>query len=133
MPFFMNGQRSLIAEAARRFAVKELRPRAREIDRSDEFPIELFRRCGELGFLGLTLPEEHGGSGTGQVFFDDVRVPDTQRIGPRDMVDRGENVYPTVFTLNPHAFSVAEEICTAEMAWWPTPASSSSGVTPRWA
>lgn len=63
MPFFMTPERQQVVDTARRFAQKELRPRAREIDRSDEFPVDLFKKMGALGFLGITLPEQYNGSG----------------------------------------------------------------------
>jgi alkylation response protein AidB-like acyl-CoA dehydrogenase len=52
-----------VAETVRAFARKEIAPRAAEIDRTDEFPRDLYRRLAELGLLGLTLPAEHGGAG----------------------------------------------------------------------
>jgi alkylation response protein AidB-like acyl-CoA dehydrogenase len=52
-----------IAATVRAFAGKEVAPRAAEIDRTDEFPRDLYRRLADLGLLGLTLPAEHGGAG----------------------------------------------------------------------
>ncbi len=52
-----------LREAARRFARKEIAPVAARMDRDDWFPRELFRRLGEHGFLGLTIPTEYGGLG----------------------------------------------------------------------
>ncbi|MBI2562295.1 MAG: acyl-CoA dehydrogenase family protein [candidate division NC10 bacterium] len=52
---------------AREFAENEVKPLAAEIDRADEFPWKLFSRMGELGLLGMTLPEEFGGSGADTV------------------------------------------------------------------
>jgi len=47
----------------RDFGEKEIAPRPEEIDETDCFPDDLFRRMGELGILGLPFPEEYGGSG----------------------------------------------------------------------
>jgi isovaleryl-CoA dehydrogenase len=52
-----------LQEAARRFARKEIAPVAERMDREDYFPRDVFRRLGEDGFLGLTVPTEHGGLG----------------------------------------------------------------------
>ena len=54
-----------LQSAARRFARKELAPVAVRMDREDHFPIEIFRRLGEQGFLGLTLPTDVDGLGLG--------------------------------------------------------------------
>ncbi|TKW71701.1 MAG: acyl-CoA dehydrogenase [Cutibacterium acnes] len=62
--WYLNEERTLVQQAAREFVDKEVRPVALEIDREDRFPLELFKRAGELGFLGITTPEEYGGMGS---------------------------------------------------------------------
>jgi isovaleryl-CoA dehydrogenase len=56
-----------IRESVRSFAVNEIAPLADEIDRTDQFPRQLWPKLGELGVLGITVEEEDGGSGLGYV------------------------------------------------------------------
>jgi alkylation response protein AidB-like acyl-CoA dehydrogenase len=57
----LNNEQRALQDMVRQFAGTEVRPRAAEIDRVDEFPWDLYRQLGELGLLGLTLPSEYGG------------------------------------------------------------------------
>jgi len=65
MDFELSEEHRMIARMVREFAEKEIAPRAEEIDATDQFPDDLFRRMGELGILGIPFPEEYGGSGGG--------------------------------------------------------------------
>lgn len=54
-----------LRDTVRDFAQAEIAPIAAEIDRTDHFPLELWRKMGDLGVLGITVPEEYGGAGMG--------------------------------------------------------------------
>lgn len=55
----------LIAQTAKDFAEKHIRPYMMEWDENQIFPVELFHTLGEMGFMGVVIPEEYGGSGLG--------------------------------------------------------------------
>lgn len=54
-----------LRDAVRAFAQGQIAPRAAQIDQSDQFPMDLWAKLGELGVHGLTVPEEYGGTGMG--------------------------------------------------------------------
>ena len=54
-----------LRETVQQFASVEIAPRAQEIDRSDQFPMDLWRKMGELGVLGITVDEQYGGAQMG--------------------------------------------------------------------
>ena len=57
------GERAAILSVVRDFADAEIRPHVMEWDEAQHFPLEVFRKLGELGFLGVLFPEEYGGAG----------------------------------------------------------------------
>ena len=59
----------MIRDAAREFAQERLKPNAATWDRERHFPAEVLREMGELGFLGMTTPEEWGGSAVGDIAY----------------------------------------------------------------
>ena len=59
----MNENQLMIAQMVRDFAEKEIRPHFMEWDESQEFPVHVFKKLGELGLMGVFIPEEYGGSG----------------------------------------------------------------------
>jgi isovaleryl-CoA dehydrogenase len=54
-----------LQEQVHRFAQEKIKPLAAEVDRSNEFPAHLWKSMGDMGFLGVTVDEEHGGVGLG--------------------------------------------------------------------
>jgi len=63
MDFQLNEEQRMVREMVHDFAQKEIAPRAAHVDKTEEFPAENIRQMGELGLLGLPLPEEYGGGG----------------------------------------------------------------------
>lgn len=59
----VGAEHRAIRRLVREFAEREVRPVSRELDETGRFPLELVGRLGELGVLGLTIPEAYGGSG----------------------------------------------------------------------
>ena len=56
---------TLLRETVHRFSAEEIKPRAASIDRDNEFPMDLWRKMGDLGLLGITVGEGYGGSDMG--------------------------------------------------------------------
>src|ERR1700722_8882176 len=63
--FDLGETADMLRDSVRSFASDEIAPRAAEIDRNNEFPMDLWKKLGDLGVLGVTVPEEYGGSGLG--------------------------------------------------------------------
>ncbi|MDY7031560.1 MAG: acyl-CoA dehydrogenase family protein [Thermodesulfobacteriota bacterium] len=86
MDFHFSEEQELFRRTAARFAEKEIAPLVDELEQREEFPVELLRRMGELGFLGITYPEKYGGSGgnvtTLCIFLEEVgRISASVAIG----------------------------------------------------
>lgn len=62
-PATITEEHSMIRQAAREFAQNEIAPIAAEFDESGEFPLETIRKMGQMGFMGIEVPEDYGGAG----------------------------------------------------------------------
>lgn len=69
MDFSLNEEQELFRRTARDFAEKELEPQARELDEKHQFPLATLKKLGELGYLGMVVPEEYGGIGADTVSY----------------------------------------------------------------
>ena len=65
LDFDLGETADMIRDTVRAFTADKITPRAAEIDRSNEFPRDLWPQLGELGLLGITVEEEYGGTGLG--------------------------------------------------------------------
>ncbi|KAI3590324.1 Isovaleryl-CoA dehydrogenase (plasmid) [Cupriavidus sp. U2] len=65
LDFSLGEDIDMLRESVRSWAEAELAPRAAEIDRTDQFPMDAWRKMGELGVLGITVSEEYGGANMG--------------------------------------------------------------------
>lgn len=63
----MSEEQEVLKKTVRSFAQKELAPRAPQLDARGEFPHDVARRLAELGLVGITMPEEYGGSAMGHL------------------------------------------------------------------
>lgn len=59
----LSTEHQQVADMARRFANEVIRPQAERLDRDESFPADIYRRMGESGLFGITVPESMGGSG----------------------------------------------------------------------
>ena len=65
LDFNLGEDIEMLRDTVRNFASHEIAPRATETDRRNEFPMDLWRKLGNLGLLGITVGEEYGGTGMG--------------------------------------------------------------------
>ncbi len=67
LDFDLGETADMLRDSVRNFAADEIAPRAAEIDQSNEFPADLWKKMGDLGVLGITADEAYGGAGMGYV------------------------------------------------------------------
>src|SRR4029078_13062970 len=72
MDFRLTDEQNQIKQMVREFALSEIKPHLAEWDEAQHFPVDAFRKAGELGLLGVTLPEEYGGAGRSYIDYVNV-------------------------------------------------------------
>jgi len=65
LQFDLGEDIAMLRDSLQQFVAAEITPRAGEIDRTDQFPMDLWRKLGELGVHGITVPEQYGGTDLG--------------------------------------------------------------------
>jgi isovaleryl-CoA dehydrogenase len=65
LSFDFDDSLQMLQDQIQQFAAREIAPRAAEIDQSNNFPADLWRKMGDMGLLGITVSEEYGGAGMG--------------------------------------------------------------------
>ncbi len=79
--FEMSESMKLVAETARNFAEKEIRPTVMKYDTSMEFPVDIVKKLGGLGFMGVIFPEEYEGAGFGYLEYVSV-IEEVSKVDP---------------------------------------------------
>lgn len=69
MDFDLTEEQRAVRDTAREFAAREIAPKAAEIDRTSRWPAEIVTKLGELGFLGMAVPEQYGGAGLDTITY----------------------------------------------------------------
>ena len=69
MNFELTEEQRMIQDMSRKFAQKEIKPVAAELDRTHRHPTEILAKMGELGLMGITIPEEYGGAGMDYICY----------------------------------------------------------------
>lgn len=69
MHFDLTEEQTLVLQSARDFAVREIQPKAAELDKKARWPTEIVTQMADLGFLGLAIPTEYGGAGLDTISY----------------------------------------------------------------
>jgi alkylation response protein AidB-like acyl-CoA dehydrogenase len=81
MNFEYNSDQIMIAQTAKEFAHVHIKPNVMEWDEAQTFPVPLFKSLGEMGFMGIIVPEQYGGSGLGYHEYIAI-VEDISKVDP---------------------------------------------------
>ena len=69
MDFSLTSEQKLFRKTIREFCERELKPIAEKIDKEEYFPKELYKKMGKMGLMGMTVPQEFGGSGIDRISY----------------------------------------------------------------
>ncbi len=81
MDFQLSDEQRMIKETVHKWSVNELGPLQEKIDEEDWFPPDFFKKCAEIGILGITIDEKYGGLG-GDVLMQTLAIEEMSRICP---------------------------------------------------
>ena len=104
--FELNEEHKLLQRTVREFAESEVKPLAREIDETGEFPRETFRKAAELGLTGVAIPESEGGAGFDHIAYSIV-IEEIARVCASTAVIL--SVQNSLFCASIHHFGDAEQ------------------------
>src|SRR5579862_6735145 len=86
MDFLLSEEQEMLKGAIGEFVMAELDPIVDELEREHRFPLDVFRKLGELGYLGAAIPEEYGGSGLDLTSYM-ILVEELARVSPAFAMD----------------------------------------------
>ena len=69
MDFNLTSEQKLFQKTIREFCEKEIKPIANKIDKEEYFPKDLYKKMGQMGLMGMTVPQKHGGAGIDRVSY----------------------------------------------------------------
>jgi butyryl-CoA dehydrogenase len=69
MDFNLTSEQQMFQKIIREFCIKELKPIAAKIDQEEYFPFELYKKMGQMGLMGMTVPQKYGGAGIDKVSY----------------------------------------------------------------
>jgi alkylation response protein AidB-like acyl-CoA dehydrogenase len=81
MEFDFTPEQEQLRRSVREFADAEIKPHIREWDEGNIFPLEVIKKCGQLGYLGAIFPEEYGGAGLGYIDYC-IIIEELARVDP---------------------------------------------------
>lgn len=81
MDFDLTDEQKMLKKTVRDFAEKEIKPTRAEFDENEEYPIDILRRLGEMGIMGMAVPPEYGGSGADVISYA-IAIEELSKIDP---------------------------------------------------